>query len=99
MIEILCLLTSILVVIFILSPFVLGRDESPLVPSSLLVDQASMLKVKEDILNKYLLNDQLYKDEKLYKREWEQRQQFLINRYIDIARRLDVLQIDRTQSL
>ncbi len=94
MILILCLLTSLLVIVFILAPFALGAG-GQLNANASLASEESLVKMQRSVLENYLRNEQLFANDQLRKREWEQRQSFLTNRYLDISRRLDRIRFEK----
>lgn len=48
-------------------------------------------KVKKAVLRRYVEEEAVHADSNVAKVVWEQRKNFLINRYLDAARRLDYL--------
>lgn len=96
MITILCILTSILVLAFLLSPFFIGPGGKMFAHSSL-ASEESLVQIQKSLLANYLKCEELFEKNALRKREWEQRQTFLTNRYLDITRRLDVIRFQKEQ--
>ena len=94
MILILCALTSLLLTVFLLSPFLLGPGGS-LLPSSTIDSEEILEGMKKNILLSYLKYETLFNQKLLNKKEWDQRQNFLTNRYLDVTRRLDWLRFQR----
>ncbi len=88
MILILCALTSLICILFLLSPFVLGAGDR-LSPSSVVIDPSKIEEMKKTLLQHYLKSEELFAQNKISKREWLQRQSFLKNRYLDLVRRFD----------
>ena len=75
----------------ILCPFWLGGG-SVLAPSSGISDSRRLRKTKERVLERYLQDENSFKDRVVSRSEWGRRQQFLINKYIDLSRQLDYLE-------
>ena len=97
MISILCILSSILVFALVLSPFLIGPGGKMFAHSSL-SNEESLLQVQKTVLANYLKCEQLFEKNYLSKREWEQRQSFLTNRYLDTTRRLDAMRFQKEQN-
>ncbi len=94
MIMVLCILTSLLVFFFLLMPFFVGSG-GPLSPHSSLGSPESLEFMRKRLLDNYLKCEELFMNQQLTKREWEQRQIFLTNRYVDLTRRLDALSFQK----
>lgn len=93
MIFILCILTSIIMITFVLLPLFLGSKEALSAHASDM-GKKELEKVQKTLLEDYLKFEDLYKRNEIYKREWSQRQNFLLSRYVDITRRLDKIEGD-----
>ena len=76
--------------VFIMSPFWLGEG-GLLARSSSLTDPDKILKIKQIIVERYLHEEKASKQGHITTSEWEKRKQYLLNRYIDLARRYDYL--------
>lgn len=94
MTTLLCILTSVLIFAFLLSPFVLGAGGKMLAHSSL-SSEDSLKQMQKQVLQNYVKCEELFEKNLLNKREWEQRQNFLTNRYLDATRRLDALHFQK----
>ena len=88
MIVLLCILTSLMLLAVLISPFFLGSG-GILSYTSTIRDIAKLKVVKTSILKEYLLEEARAKHSEISKRVWLQRQNFLFNRYADIARQMD----------
>jgi hypothetical protein len=84
------MLTSVLVILFLLSPFFLGPGGKLWAYSSVISEQ-SLIALQKKLLENYVKHEKLFEKQQLQKREWEQRQLFLCNRYLDVTRRLDAV--------
>lgn len=82
---------SIVLLVVVLLPFSLGGEEQLL--SAALTDSTERLHAeKKAILNRYLEDESAFERKVINKIMWQQRRQYLVNRYIDAARRLDYLE-------
>ena len=78
-------------VLAILSPFVLGEGGRLAAGSS--VNSVDQLKAeKKALILRYIQDEQQFADSKISQHIWQQRRQYLINRYIDSAKRMDFLE-------
>lgn len=94
MIYILCILTSFFAIACILLPFFIGAG-GKLSPHSAILSEEALEALQENLLKHYLKYEDLFIKGQLRKREWEQRQLFLGNRYIDATRRLDAVRFQK----
>lgn len=94
MIYLLCFFTSLLCVLFILIPFFIGPG-GKLWAYSAVISEEHLVLLQKKLLENYLKYEKLYKNQQILKKEWEQRQLFLSNRYLDVTRRLDVMRFNR----
>lgn len=82
---------SVLAALIILSPFFFGKGGHLQAAAS--INSLDKLEaVKESILRRFLEDERAFEEKRISKMAWEQRRQYLSNRYIDAARRLDYLQ-------
>lgn len=81
---------SVLVAAIILSPLVLAQDGA-LASASSLNSPERLIATKNAILKRFIEDEKSFEDKKISKIVWEQRKQYLSNRYIDAARRLDYI--------
>ncbi|MCX6110543.1 MAG: hypothetical protein NTZ90_13175 [Proteobacteria bacterium] len=86
---------GVLLLTALLMPFWLGRG-GLLQASASVNSQAQLLALKDALLKAYLKDELAFTAGALPARSWHQRRDFLTNRYIDAARRLDFLA--RTQA-
>ena len=77
-------------VVIILSPMVIGKG-GQLASASSLNSVERLLAIKQAILARYIDDEKTFEAKKINKLVWEQRRQYLCNRYIDAARRLDFI--------
>lgn len=82
---------SILVVCVVLSPFWIGAG-GVLAAASAEESPEKLRFLKEQLLKQYLKDERAATQGHITAREWGTRKQFLINRFIDAARRLDYIQ-------
>lgn len=78
------------VLALIVLPF-FGGSEQRLVACAALNSQAKLLALKKEILHRYLTAEMAWKRKLLTDRAWHNRRLFLLNRYVDVCRRLDFL--------
>jgi hypothetical protein len=81
---------SVVCAAIIISPLFLARDGA-LASASSLNSPERLLATKNAILKRYIEDEKTFEDKKISKIVWEQRKQYLSNRYIDAARRLDYI--------
>jgi hypothetical protein len=84
------LVAGLVLITSILLPFFIGRG-GVLAASSSINSNEQLAELKQAILNQYLTEESAHKNGDLNKFAWQKRQSFLVNRYIDCARRLDFL--------
>ena len=84
----LAVMIGVLVVALILSPFWVGPG-GRLAAAASVSSPERLESMKSAILKRYLEDENAYKVAALSKRAWEKRRSFLVNRYVDVARRLD----------
>ncbi len=77
--------------LIILSPFFVGKG-GHLQAAASMNSLDGLETVKESILKRFLEDERAFEEKRISKMAWEQRRQYLSNRYIDAARRLDFLQ-------
>jgi hypothetical protein len=91
------IITALLVTLGILSPFVFGKGGSLAAASS----ESSIEKLnaqKELILARFIQDELSFQRKEIGARAWAERQRFLVNRYIDVARRMDYLHYIKQQN-
>ena len=89
-------MVSLALLISVLSPFWLGKG-GLLLPASTLNDPEKARRLKKTVLTRYLSDENAFREGAISKSEWNQRRQFLTNRYIDLSRRLDFLTDNMTK--
>src|SRR5438477_78777 len=62
---------------------------------SALASEESLVQMQNSLLTNYLKCEEQFSNEQIRQREWEQRQNFLTNRYLDVTRRLDALRFQK----
>ena len=82
--------TSVIVLSVVLLPFALGSG-GPLALASSETSLDTLVKTKEAILKRYLIDEKSFADKEISARAWGLRQKFLVHRYIDAARRYDYI--------
>lgn len=93
----LAILVSILVLIVLLSPFFLGAG-GVLAAASAENSREKLQSLKSQLLKQYISDESAASEGHMSQREWVSRKQFITNRYIDAARRLDYLQSENTET-
>lgn len=88
-------LVGVIVVALLLLPFWSGSG-GLLAASGSIRSPEVLVSLKEVIVRRYLEDERAHQNGTLGKLAWEKRRTFLINRYIDAARRLDFLEYTRT---
>lgn len=89
MVVVACLL-ALALLIFVFSPFWLGQG-GQLLPSGALNEPQKIKKLQVLILKRYLVDEEAFHKGFITAQAWKQRQLFLSNRYLDLARRHDYL--------
>ena len=79
---------SVVTVAALLAPFWLGAGD-PLDYSASLNSAEQLEKLKDEVLSVYLKDERAFASGLLSGKSWRGRRDFLVNRYIDAARRLD----------
>lgn len=97
MTVILCLLTSLLALAFLFIPFFIGPGGA-LSPHSAFINEDALQNVRKSLLAQYVKCEDLFTSGQISKREWEQRQLFLRNRFLDASRRLDRIRFQQKES-
>lgn len=70
-------------------------EPTMLVASAAINDVEKLVALKEEILNRYLNDELACQTKRLSARAWHRRRIFLVNRYLDVCRRLDYLDKQR----
>lgn len=81
---------ALLVLALIVFPFLVGSEQR-LVACAAINSQARLSALKKEILHRYLTDEMAWKRKLLTDRAWHSRRLFLLNRYVDVCRRLDFL--------
>ena len=81
---------TIFAALVILSPFWIGSG-GRLQASASINSIEQLAAVKLSILKRFIEDERAFKEQRISKMAWDQRRQFLSNRYIDSARRSDYL--------
>lgn len=82
---------AIVAAIFILAPF-FGSGPDSLKRTASANSRGRLLAEKEALIARYIDDENQFLNRAMSKLAWQQRRQFLINRYIDVSRRADFLQ-------
>lgn len=82
---------GVIVIAAVLTPFFAGPGGA-LAASSSINSMIELGGLKEAIIQRYMDDEKAFHDGSLGGVAWEKRKQFLINRYIDAARRHDFLE-------
>ncbi|MBC7661037.1 MAG: hypothetical protein H7249_15170 [Chitinophagaceae bacterium] len=84
-------IVSFVAIAAIIAPLVLGQG-GRLASASSLNSPERLLATKKAILLRYLEDERFFEAKKITRLTWDQRKQYLSNRYIDAARRLDYIE-------
>ena len=88
---VLCLGITVVVCLIILCPFFIGKGGRLQAAAS--VNSKDLLKSeKEALIKRFVEDEALYLEKKMMAHNWQKRRQYLVNRYIDAAKRLDFLE-------
>ncbi len=99
MLMIFCVVLSLILIFAVVTPFFWGQGDL-LQAASSENSRERLTAMKQAILKRYVEDEAAFEKKLLSKRIWEQRRQFLANRYVDAARRLDYVKAgeEKTQS-
>ncbi len=89
--QVLVILIGILLILAVVSPFFWGQG-GLLAASASINSRTKLADLKTAVLKQYLADEKLYKQGELSSLAWNKRRGFLVNRYIDSARRLEFLE-------
>lgn len=81
---------SLVLILVLMTPF-FAKDSSALSQSSSINDPKLLQALKDSLVKRYVDEDAAHKRGSLSALAWEKRRLFLVNRYVDAARRLDYL--------
>jgi len=82
---------SLVLALVLLAPF-FSKDASALSQGSSINDPKLLQSLKDSLVKRYIDEDAAFKRGSLSALAWEKRRAFLVNRYVDAARRLDYLE-------
>ena len=82
---------SLVLVLVLVAPF-FAKDTSALSQGSSINDPLLLRSLKDSLVKRYIDDDAAHKRGSLSALAWEKRRLFLVNRYVDAARRLDYLE-------
>ena len=85
-----CVLIGVALIATLLMPF-FGGAGGVLASAALVRDPDQLESLKTQILKRYLDDEAAFKRGEVSAATWQKRQDFLTNRYLDAARRLDFL--------
>ena len=88
---VLCLVITVLVFLIILCPFFIGKG-GRLQAAASASSQDLLKSEKEALVKRFVEDEELYLNKKMMTHNWQKRRQYLVNRYIDAAKRLDFLE-------
>ncbi len=97
MLMTLCVIVSLLLIFSVVTPFFWGPGGS-LQAASSEESPERLLAMKQAIIKRFAEDEQAFEKKLLSKRIWEQRRQFLANRYVDAARRLDFVRANKEKA-
>lgn len=84
-------LIGVALLLALMAPFFLGPG-GLLAHASRIDSSERLLAIREALLKRYLDDEAAFKGGDLSPTAWRKRQEFLVHRYVDVARRLDFLQ-------
>jgi hypothetical protein len=82
---------SLVLILVLVTPF-FAKDTSALSQGSSINDPKILQALKDSLVKRYIDDDAAHKRGSLSALAWEKRRLFLVNRYVDAARRLDYLE-------
>ena len=94
MLDLLLTILAVISLLVIISPM-LSSKTTMLATSSAVNDVKKLTALKREILDRYLNDERAWQTKQLSARGWYRRQTFLVNRYLDVCRRLDYLDNQR----
>ena len=94
MLDILLMIVAVVALLAIVSPM-LRSETTALAASAAVNDVKKLTALKHEILERYLNDERAWQTKQLSARGWHSRQNFLVNRYLDVCRRLDYLDSQR----
>lgn len=86
-----CVAIGIVLICVVLSPFMMGPG-GMLAPGSSINSKEQLDALKQAVLKRYLEDEAAFKAGNLSRIAWDKRRNFLVNRYVDAARRRDFLE-------
>jgi hypothetical protein len=89
-VVVVCALIALSLVGAVLAPLWLC-DEGVLLPSTIADNPMRLMEMAQKILADYLADEAAFRHGRITARQWQQRQNYLVNRYIDLRRRQDYL--------
>ncbi len=89
--------TALVALIIVFVPFVWGKG-GHLASASALRTPESLRLAKDTIVKRFVKDEQAFARKELSAREWRARKNYLVHRYLDVARRLDYLTSEQTQT-
>jgi len=90
MMLLLSILTALVVVVIVLLPFLIGEGGA-LQAAASINSTEKLESIRRAILKRYLEDEVAFEKNRLGQVMWQQRRQYLVNRYVDATRRLDYL--------
>ena len=94
MLDLLLTILAVIALLAIISP--MFRSETTVLAASAAINDIEKLTaLKQEILDRYLNDEQAWQTKQLSPRAWRNRRAFLVNRYLDVCRRLDHLDSKR----
>lgn len=88
---------AVVCLVAVLAPFYFGMGGS-LAAASAVKSKEQLEKIKVALAKRYIRDEQAYQNKEISKRAWQARQEFLLRRFMDTARRQDYIEhIERVQ--
>lgn len=84
------LIVSVIALLGLMLPFFFGEG-GHLVTAASINSEDVLVKMRQEILERYIEDEKAFHDKLISKASWQQRQRFLTLRYLDISRRLDYI--------
>lgn len=82
---------AFVLIILVVTPF-FSKDASILSPGSSVNDPDLLKSLKDNLIKRYIEEEVAHRKGHLSNVAWNKRRQYLVNRYVDAARRLDFLE-------
>lgn len=83
--------TALIVFVMVMAPFFFGKG-GMLAAASAVQSKDQLRQIKRALVKRYLQDEQAFQNKEISARAWRDRREFLLRRFIDVARRMDYLE-------